>query len=138
MKDSQQNIQLFGLGLFLFCLLSNGAYLICGIYLLKLKEPARKAVIFLGLISILSIPFFLQPIIKVANSDDYYMKKKQVIMQTMKLEDQQAALEKIKMVNERGKKIFPVIFIVFSGLLLVLEIIPIYFFTRQKVKDQFK
>jgi xanthosine utilization system XapX-like protein len=138
MIDAQQQIRDFGVVFFLSGLLSIGAYLICGMYLLKLKEPARKAVIILGLINILLMPYFLMKIGKAANFDDYSAKKKQMILQTVKPEYQQAALENIGKENEAGKKvIFWGIMIVLGLPFLALEIIPMYFFTRPKVKEQF-
>jgi hypothetical protein len=98
-KFVQQEIKSFGVGYSLYIFLSCVAYLICGIYLLKLRETARKAVIILGLLSIISIPLYLEPTSKLFNTDNY-------------------------------------VFV--AALLIIPEAMFIYFFTRQKVKEQFK
>jgi hypothetical protein len=122
---------------FFFGLVSSGAYLLCGFYLLKLRESARKAAVILGVISIVSMPFFLVQISKAAMFNDYSATRKQIILQNVKPEYQQAALDKIPKENEIAKKVFAGMMIAFSLPLLALEIIPIYFFTRQRVREQF-
>lgn len=131
--------QIYGIGFRFFSIISSVAYLICGIFILKLNEIARKAVIILGIISILSIPIYLKPIINKGSSESIYIKQKIRITEQMKPEYQQKALEDLAKTRKITEKILPIVFIVIFGTpLLILELIPIYFFTRPKVKEQFK
>jgi len=114
------------------------AYLICGILILKLNEAARKTAILLCVISIISIPFYINQMIKVAKSEDYYAMTKQRIIEQTKPEYQQKALAKLEMSQQADKKALSLIILVIVILWLVFEIIPIYFFTRASVKEQFK
>jgi hypothetical protein len=125
-------------GLFIFHILSCLAYLMCGFFLLQLKETARKAAIYLGLISIIVIPFYLMPVVRSYNTDNYYAKKEKMILEQMKPEHQPAALENLRKGTERSKKIMPLIILGCIGIpILVLESLPIYFFTRPTIKEQF-
>lgn len=137
--NPQQQIKFYGIGIFFFAIVLCVANLLCGIFVLKLNEYARKAAIFLGIISIMLIPAYLKPMLKPLNFEDYYTKKKQMIIEQMKPEYQQKALENLEKVMEIGKKGLPAIIIVLFGVfLLILELIPIYFFTRPKIKEQFR
>lgn len=137
-------IQTEGMSFFVFSILSAIAYLICGIYLLQLNELARKIVICLGIISLVAIPILLVPkVISVFNqssqSEAYYAKKKKVILEEVKPEFQEQALEKLRKTDETGKKLLPIIFSVFFVIpTFILKAFPIYFFTRSKVKEQFQ
>ena len=113
--------------------------MLCGIFILKLNETARKAAIILGIISILSIPAYIKPLSKILPPEDYYTREKQRIAKEIKLEYQQKALENLEKGEETAKKVTPIVIIVFFALpILIFELIPIYFFTRPKVKEQFK
>ncbi|MFC1592502.1 hypothetical protein ACFL4C_00605 [Candidatus Omnitrophota bacterium] len=136
--NPQQCIQTQGIGILYLSLIMSVAYLICGVFVLKLNETARKAAIFFGIISILSIPFYMKPALNAENYNYGYAKKKQMIIEQMKPEYQQKALEDLEEVKQVSKKVLPILVIVLSGFILVFELIPIYFFTRPKVKEQFK
>ena len=137
--NPQQQIKLFGIGFFLFGIVLCAANLICGIFILKLNETARKAAILLGIVSIILIPIELKPALNYKNNEDYYTKRKQQIIEQVKPEYQQKALVDLEKMKETGKKILPIFLIVFVGFpLLIFEALPIYFFTRPKVKEQFK
>jgi hypothetical protein len=134
----QQTIKFYGIGFFSFGIVLSVANLITGIFVLKLNEVARKAVIFLGVISIMLIPFLFSPVFKTSFNEDYVTKKRQYIIEKVKPEYQQQALSDLNKINESGKKILPIIVIVLFGVpILILELLPIIFFTRHKVKEQF-
>lgn len=133
--------QLYGLGIVIYGVVSSLAYLICGIYILKLNEKARKAIIILGIISIVLTPLLFKPMLNIPMPEDiiYDTKAKQRIMERLKPEYQQKALEDLENSNKITRKVLPIIFIVIFGVpMLILELAPIYFFTRPKVKEQFK
>lgn len=137
--NPKQKMQFYAIGMLVFSVISSLAYLICGIFILKLNNSARKAVIILGYISIIAIPFYLKPVLTQMNSNDYYSKNKQMIINQMKPEFQQKALENLEKEREIGKKVLPTFFIIILGLpWLIFELAPIYFFTRPKVKEQFQ
>jgi len=133
----KQQIQFYGIGILVFTVAMSLAYLICGIFILKLNETARKTVILLCVISIISIPVYTNQMIKVTKSEDYYTKAKQRIIEQTKPEYQQKALEKLEMSKEAGKKALSVVILVIVVLWLIFDLIPIYFFTRAPVKEQF-
>lgn len=133
-----QTIKFYGIGIFYFGLILSAVNLICGIFILKLKENARKTVIILGVVSILLIPIYLKLIFKQLNFEYYYNKKRQVIVEQIKPEYQQKALENLEKVRKVNDKALPIIFVLLFGMpLLIIELLPIYFFTRPKVKEQF-
>lgn len=135
----QPETQIYGVGIRLFSIVSCVAYLICGIFILKLNETARKVAIILGIISILSIPVYIKPLLKIVPPEDYYTKAKQKITEEIKPEYQQRAFENLEKSREAVTKVLPVFIIVLVGIpFLILELIPIYLFTRPKVKEQFK
>ena len=81
------------------------AYGICGFLLLKLKEPARKTIIILSVVSF-------------------------ILFQVM---------ESLYMMKGLVRTTSPIIYYVLVCVpSFVLNLIPIYFFTRPKVKEQFK
>jgi hypothetical protein len=136
----KQQMELYGTGRLFFSLAISLAYLICGICLLKLNNSARKAAIILGSISIILIPFHLKLVQQgeEASSDKHYSKSKQMIVEQMKPEFQQKALKNLEETNKISKKSLPIV-IMFTGISgLVFALIPIYFFTRPKVKEQFQ
>jgi len=90
---------------FILTLVSCGAFLICGIYLLKLKEIARKAIIILNLIFTACLTFCL---LFFSFAIQFYQENNKVVL----------------LLN--------------SLILCSAFIIPIIFFTRPKVKEQFK
>ena len=139
MISPQRQIQMYGIGTIIFSIISAVAYLVCGIYILKLNEKSRKAAIVLGIISILSFPLYFKPLFNMPIPQDYYTKSKQQIIERMKPEYQHEALERLEKSNEIMKKGLPVILIIIFGIPgLIFELIPIYFFTRPKVKEQFR
>ena len=119
-------------GLAIYTVLSCIAYLICGIFLLQLKEPARKAAIYLGIISIIALPFL--PAAMSPAFEKLYTESEKELLEQIKPEYQASALERLRKDNEAVKKIAPFMAI---GIMLILEALPIYFFTRPKVKEQF-
>lgn len=134
----QRQIHLYGTAIVVFGMISSLAYLICGIFILKLNDNARKTAIALGIISIIVIPFYLKPILNMPNSNSYYAKAKQRIAEQVKPEFQQKALEDLEKSKTVVGKVVPIFFIViFVVPILLIELIPIYFFTRPKVKEQF-
>ena len=133
-----QQISTYGVKLFSFQIVSGVAYIICGAFVLRLNENARKAAIILGLISILAIPFYIKPVFKTINSEVYYLKAQQKIIEQAKPQYQQQALANLERAKESVKRISPIIIIMFALLILVLELIPICFFIHPKVKEQFK
>lgn len=134
----KQQIQPFGIGIFVFTVAISLAFLICGIFILKLNEAARKTAILLCVISVLSIPIYIKQVIKVAESEDYYATARQRIIEQTKPEYQQKALEKLEMLKAHGKKALSAVITAVVVLWLIFELIPIYFFTRAPVKEQFK
>jgi hypothetical protein len=104
--DFQGAIQSYGTYFGLYSMLSAILYLICGVYLLKLNEMARKAVIWLGIISIILTPLLLKS--GVLTGSDSLLRYDSAE------------------------------FCISFGIILILEFIPIYLFTRPKVKEQFK
>ena len=65
--------------------------------------------------------------------------RRQWITEHYKPEHQQKALADFEKTEAMSEKMVPIVFIVFGAVLpLLLAVIPIYFFTRPKVKEQFK
>jgi len=134
-----QFIKSYGFSLLICSVAISIAYLISGFCVLKLNDAARKAVIALGILSILLIPIYFKPMFKFAYSQDFYSKAKQRIVEQTKPEYQQKALKELEKTQGVAKMLpFILITIIFLVPYLILEIIPIYFFTRYKVKEQFK
>jgi predicted tellurium resistance membrane protein TerC len=128
--------QIYGIG---SNIIMNVAYLICGIFILKLNEIARKVVIVLSIVAIFLIPINLKPIIDKTNSESNYIKQKIVITEQMKPEFQQKALEQLEKRREMSKKYGPIILMVLFGTPSLIYCLAIlYYFTRPKVKEQFK
>ncbi len=137
--NPQRQVRLFGSVIVAFGVITSLAYLICGIFILKLNDNARKMAIALGIISVIVIPFYFKPILSMPNSNAYYAKAKQRITEQMKPEYQQKALEDLEKSKGVVGQVVPIIFIVIFGVpMLLLELVPIYFFTRPKVKEQFE
>lgn len=125
-------------GLFVYILLLAIAYLICGFFVLQLREPARKAVIYLGIISIMGLPFVLMSGAKAIDYDAMHRDAEKLILKETKPENQAAELESLRKNKERINKASQFVIMGLVGVpALLLEIIPIYFFTRPKVKEQF-
>ncbi len=138
--NPQQTIKLYGVGLFFLGIGLSIANSITGIFVLKLNETARKAVILLGVISIMLVPLWLSLVFKYSYNynQEYYAGKRQYIIEKVKSEYQQKALADLDRIDESAKKIFPIIITIFTGVpILILELCPIIFFTRPKVKEQF-
>jgi hypothetical protein len=134
----KQQIQSFGIGIFVFTVVVSLGFLICGIFILKLNETARKTAILLCVISILSMPVYIRQIVKVAKSEDFYTIAKQRIIEQTKPEYQPQALERLEKSREQGKKALSTVITAIVVLWLIFELIPIYFFTRAPIKEQFK
>ena len=122
-------------------MLSNVAYIICGIFLLKLNEKARKVAIVLSVIGILSAPFIANLTLKTTSLDEsrIFKSEKQKILKQTKIEFREEALKNLEQSEETAKKIgFVIAFAVILLTILLFEAIPIYFFTRSKVRQQFQ
>lgn len=139
LSNAQNQIQLYGIGLFVLGIISSIVYLIAGFSLFKLKEIGRIVAIFLSVISISSIPFYLMHVSKRVNFDDVYAKKEKMIVEQFKSEYQQAELEKLQKVKKAVSRAMPIFVFGIVGLpFLIIELLPIYFFTRPKVREQFR
>jgi hypothetical protein len=136
--NPQQQIILYGTGIFFIGVALSAATLICGIFILKLNETARKVAIALGIIGTILIPFYLRPIFELRNSDELLLKSKQRIIEQVKPELQQKALDELEQDRGIAKNVVLIIVALLGIPLLILELMPIYFFTRPKVKEQFK
>ena len=99
-KATRRLIQDYGFLFSLFSLLADMAYLVAGIYLLKLSEIARKSIILLGIISLIAVPYFF--------------------------------------IFDGKKHAGNYAWIAAAFVFVILEVIPLYFFTRPEVKEQFK
>ena len=88
-------------------MLSNVAYIICGIFLLKLNEKARKVAIVLSVIGILSAPFIANLTLKTTSLDEsrIFKSEKQKILKQTKIEFREEALKNLEQSEETAKKI---------------------------------
>jgi len=117
--------------------------LICGVFILKLNETARKTAILLSIIGIIFVPISLKlflghPTLREGMAK-HSAERRQWITEHYKPEHQQKALADFEKTEAMSEKMVPIVFIVFGAVLpLLLAVIPIYFFTRPKVKEQFK
>lgn len=136
--DFREQIKFYGITLYLASVISNLAYLVCGFYLLRLKESARKAAVCLSFISFLLCPIYVYLASKSYDSTGYYAEKEKVILEKMKPEYRQEALQDLKRIKEATNKVMP---FVIAGIVLVpfllLDVFIIYFLTRPRVKEQF-
>lgn len=137
-----EQIKLFGIVLFIFSVLSDIAFLFLGILLLELKEVARKGAIFLCLVSVFILPFYLLALSKHIYPNgilsNYEATQKKIIIERFKPEYQKEALENFSKRQESMKKVFPYLISFIIVFPVCMELVPIYFFTRPKVKEQFK
>lgn len=134
----QQSIQFYGIAVFVFSAAISITTLICGIFILKLEERARKTAILLSVASIIFIPIYLKSIISAFNNAEILERQKAAIIQQYKPEYQQKMLADLEEAQKISKKVLP-FFIMGIGIFqLSLGLIPIYFFTRPKVREQFQ
>ena len=126
--------------------LADVASLICGIFLLKLKPWARKLAMGLCCVSIilvisLLIPLVFSPAVK-SNFEQSFNrsieKKEQLIREQYKPEYQQKALEKFKKYEPFQIKFTYIIMFSVAAVGIGWNLYVLYFFTRPKVKEQFK
>jgi hypothetical protein len=137
--NAQQSAKCCGISSFILHIILSAASLITGVFILKLNEAARRAAILLGVISLLLIPISLGPSFKASYGDATYEKQKKYVIEKVKPEYQKKALADLEKTHEMVKEGLPVIFIILFGIpLAILEILPIIFFTRPKVKEQFR
>ncbi|MEW6008263.1 MAG: hypothetical protein AB1629_01325 [Candidatus Omnitrophota bacterium] len=132
----------------LFSLVSSGLGLVAGIFILQLKEWARKLEIILRLaLIVLFIPSFLgfSQINKMITSVDGKQELKKVFDAAMqenfkmyKPEYQEQIRNDYESRYNSIIKILPIIMVVFWSLALIWYISIIFFFTRPKVKEQFQ
>jgi hypothetical protein len=135
----QPAIKLQGVALSYIDILLQVASVVTGVFILRLNETARKAVVILGVLSIMRTSFLFVPLIKESPPviQAQYVKARQNIIEKMKPEYQEKALDDLDKTNESSKKLWP-IFMVFIGVFMfMLKLLPIIFFTRPKVKEQF-
>jgi len=139
MINFEKQTQFAGIGRISFNIIFSLAYVLCGFFILRLNDTARKAAIILGTVSIILLPSFLTPILNLTHPESYYEKRKQMITEQMKPEYQQKALEDLKIDREVGKKAM-LIFVIAIYLIpsLIFDLSSIFFFTRPTVKEQFK
>jgi hypothetical protein len=92
----------------------------------------------LGFLSIFLIPFYLTAVLKHPLPNDYYENRKKIIVEQVQPQYQQAALEDLRKREDASNRLLPVVIGLTMGVpLCLLEIIPMWFFTRPKVKEQF-
>jgi len=136
--NPKEQIQLYGLGIFIVGLFLSAATFGCGLYILKLNEGARRLAIFTCFCSILMVPIYLRPVSKDLQSDEFWQKQKQVVMQKVKPQDQDKALAEFVKIEEAGKKgKLDFVFFILAMPFVLIELVPVYFFTRPKVRNQF-
>jgi hypothetical protein len=139
--NPHQAIIFNGAGLFFFGIALSAANLIAGIFILKLNETARKAAVLLGVISIILVPLRLKPLLNFSYGEEYYVKKRQYIIEKVKPEYQKEALSGLDALSETRGKISPALMMVLLGapvfVFFVFSLCPIIFFTRRRVKEQF-
>jgi len=118
---------------------------ICGIFILQLNETARKAVILLGIISIILSPIVFKLNLDYTNNNywnsdyGYFQKRRQQIIDEVKPELRQRKLEELGKFKEAAEKTVPtLLFFLLVAPVLIFQGTQIYFFTRPKVKEQFK
>jgi hypothetical protein len=97
--------------------------LICGIYLLKLKSWARKLAIILGAVHFITIPLFLKIAVPINT---------QVMKSTM------AARGYTQMQQKQFEPFASIVLMIPAAVGIMWDLSIIYFFTRPKVKEQFK
>ncbi|TAN62999.1 hypothetical protein EPN16_00535 [bacterium] len=137
--NPHQAIIFSGVGLFLVGIALSAAKLIAGIFILKLNEAARKAAVLFAVISIMLIPLSFKPIFNSLHDEEYYVKKRQYIIEKVKPEYQEKALLTLDAFNETRGKISPALMMVLLGApVFVFNLCPIIFFTRRRVKEQFR
>lgn len=137
-KNSQEIIQVYGISIFFINIILSGVSLVCGIFILKLNSLARKVAIITCLIAITMIPIRIKLTTKAFNFNDYHEKRKQIVLEQVKPEYQKKQLETLEMKQRISKKTIPILLLVFGIFSVGFELIPVYFFTRAKVKEQFK
>ena len=136
--NPQQAVKFHGNSIFILSIILSAVNLITGIFILKLNETARKAAILLGVISLMMIPVYLGPAFKTSFGDATYEKQKKDIIEKVRPEYQQQAFADLEKTHEVVRKNLPVVLIILFGVpLVILELLPIIFFTRPKVKEQF-
>lgn len=126
------------------------AVFICGIFILRVNPIARKSVIiicFLNIFGAISLYAFLINSPETKRFPFQHTKRYEVarqhILQQLKPENQQQALENLERSDESARKAAPGFFkavalVFFLIPLLVLNFFIIYFFNRPLVKQQFE
>ena len=136
--NPQYRIKLYGVGLFSIGIVLAIANLITGIFVLKLNETARRVVILLGVINIMLIPFWFSPLFKTSFNVGDIAKSKQNIIERVKPEYQQQEFAELDKIITRRKFMWIMLILLYVLPVLIFELLPIIFFTRPKVKEQFK
>ncbi len=133
-----------------FFVLQIIGYLAAGIYILQLKEFARKLVIALAIIGCISAVFLLPKQMKMIQEirsfyqekvDESYENRRQQIMKKTKPEFQQEELSRLDKEQKEANALMPqllntVVIIGAAGTIIINGII-IFYFMRPKVKRQF-
>jgi hypothetical protein len=134
----KEQIQLYGLGIFIVGGVMSALTFFCGLALLRLSEIARQLAIFICFCSILMIPIYLRPIMNELKSDEFWKKQKELILQKKIHEDKNVILANFAKIEEAGRRgELDFILFLLAAPFAVIELIPVYFFTRPKVKKQF-
>ncbi len=109
------------------------AYLVTGIFLLRLNELARRAAIYLGFLSVAVMPFSFVPAYNAVLTVDRQMAEFERSRPKLDLLAEKDAY-RTKRFDARSA--FAFLYLV-VGVTLLFEIIPVLFFLHPKVKEQF-
>lgn len=137
-KTYEQPLGMTGFFKYLLQFLVSGVTLICGIYLLKLKSWARKLTLIICAINIGFSLFTFSAVSKIRDiQEDEFKKQEAAIKEKYKPEFQKEALERLEYTKQISRKFFPVFFAGALTFAVLWNLGVIYFFTRQRVKQQF-
>ena len=136
----KHQIQVNGLGQTIFNIAMAVASVACGIFILKLNDAARKVAICLSIISVILFPFYTKQALRIAKSESYaqYLMAKDKIIKEVKPEYQKSMLIDLETKKDATDKAMPFAMVILLGPFFLLEALQIYFFTRPKVKEQFR
>lgn len=130
--------------MFIFSKLMSLCGLIAGVYILKLKNWARKLQITLRLISIAFIIFTSRSLLDKNMMDKIektmegaYDLSRQKVIERYKPEHQEEEIKKLEFGQRAIAKGIPIILFSTLGTFIIWEMLIIFFFTRSKVKEQF-
>lgn len=118
------------------------ATLIAGIFLLKLKNWARKLVVALCLVSIVFVSVgFVSFLVKRADFDSYiqqgFAMQQDELIKSTGIEDPVKAQAQLDQIKAILSKVIPIFVMVVIFLAYLWNVIILYFFTRPQVRAQF-